>query len=230
MTNYESLAAGISAEYDPYRKAYGAKTAAARESIGFDYDALVKQLREEAVKGGKSMKEQFNTLGLLQSGMTAAGLGAIETTTQEGVTKAGIDRAVKMADLALEEAGFESGLQEKIGGRVQDIIDKMTAKRTGGGGRSGGGTAKASASDKKLAQLNADLQQAINNSAYFLPGGAYSRESLIRTLVKNYGDIVDPIEIAEMVYRNIRGAKEKPFSNTDANWKKIVANFSKGKF
>lgn len=67
---------------------------------------LAQTLREQAVRSTKGMEERFNELGLLQSGLTAAGLGDIQKTLGKGLTESEQDKAASLANLALQRAGI----------------------------------------------------------------------------------------------------------------------------
>lgn len=78
------------------------------------YDALGKQLQDEAVKSRGYLTENFNNLGLLQSGLTAAGLGDIQKTLVKGQTESEQDRASRLASIALQRAGLTTAMQSDL--------------------------------------------------------------------------------------------------------------------
>jgi hypothetical protein len=77
-------------------------------------DTLAQTLQEQAQKSGQSLQERFNQLGLLQSGMTAAGLGDVQKTLAKGVAENEADKASRLAQLALERAGLTGTLTSSL--------------------------------------------------------------------------------------------------------------------
>jgi len=67
---------------------------------------LTRILEENASKGSQSMEERYNQLGLLQSGRTAAGLGAIQEDLFRGKKETEQDKASRLASLALQRSGL----------------------------------------------------------------------------------------------------------------------------
>jgi hypothetical protein len=78
------------------------------------YDALGKQLIDEATKSRGYLTENFNNLGLLQSGLTASGLGDIQKTLVKGQTESEQDRASRLASIALQRAGLTTAMQSDL--------------------------------------------------------------------------------------------------------------------
>lgn len=78
------------------------------------YDALGKQLIDEATKSRGYLTENFNNLGLLQSGLTASGLGDIQKNLYKGQTETEQDRASRLADIALQRAGLSTSLEGNL--------------------------------------------------------------------------------------------------------------------
>ncbi|MCR4307788.1 MAG: hypothetical protein NUV80_04445 [Candidatus Berkelbacteria bacterium] len=99
--------------FKPVREAGAASFGAQRGRIGADFGDLETRLRQEAVNAESGMSERFNQLGLLQSGLTAAGTGKIRSDLTTNLARKDIERTIAEADLALKEAGFNADIGAK---------------------------------------------------------------------------------------------------------------------
>ena len=108
-------------------------------------DTLAEQLRrtaelsnienqKQARVSGLGLQERFNQLGLLQSGLTAAGLGDIQLNLNKALTETNYglnkglqqseqDRAASLANLALQRAGLGLKRTEVQQGYLKDVSD-----------------------------------------------------------------------------------------------------------
>jgi hypothetical protein len=89
---------------------------------------LIKSIAENQAKQNTGMLERQNQLGLLQSGLTAAGLGDIAKTSTESTVRANTDLANTLARLALQR----SGVKEKYAGQTQDLASQLRNSATKG--------------------------------------------------------------------------------------------------
>lgn len=90
------------------------------------YDNLLRTLREGAANSTTDLTERFNNLGLLQSGLTAAGLGKIQTDLGTNTGNSESDRASKLAQLALQRAGINVQKSANTANYTQNINDYVT--------------------------------------------------------------------------------------------------------
>lgn len=116
--------------YRPLRERKLASFGARKGEIGQSFMDLETRLKEGAVGEQKGFEEDVNRLGLLQSGKTAAGIGSIRTNLTKGLSSAAISRAVQEADLALEQAGFETDLARQTEQEATGYADKLLQQRT----------------------------------------------------------------------------------------------------
>jgi hypothetical protein len=100
--------------YAPALEAKKASTLAQQKGIADEFAGVKEELELQGSRSQSSMEERMNQLGLLQSGSTAAGIGDIKKETLKGIQRADIQRAIKDADLVLQQAGFESDIQSNI--------------------------------------------------------------------------------------------------------------------
>jgi len=88
----------------------------------------IKAISQNQKRQEGGLLEQQNNLGLLRSGLTAAGLGDIAKTTTENIGRANQDLANTLARLALQR----SGVRERYGAQAQDISSQLRNAATSG--------------------------------------------------------------------------------------------------
>ena len=96
--------------------------------INQNYDTVGANLVDQAGKSTNSLKENQNNLGLLSSGMTAAGLGDIQVNLGKNQALNEQDKANKLADIALQRAGITNQTviaQNTYNQGVNDIVTKL---------------------------------------------------------------------------------------------------------
>lgn len=96
--------------FQPVSDAAKAGFEARRTANTQDFNDTATRLRQEATNDTSALEERGNSLGLLRSGLTAAGEGKIQSDLSNNVGRADIQRAISDADLALKEAGFNADL------------------------------------------------------------------------------------------------------------------------
>lgn len=115
--------------YRPLRERKLTSFNARKGDIASTYADVETRLKEGAVGQQSGMEEDFNRLGLLQSGKTAAGIGKIRTNLSKDISSAAIKRAIDEADLALEQAGFETDLAKQTEAEATGYADKLLGQR-----------------------------------------------------------------------------------------------------
>jgi hypothetical protein len=98
------------------------------KTINRGADTLAEELRKGAETSNKSLTENFNNLGLLQSGLTAAGLGDIQVNLNKGIKETEQDRADRLADIALQRAGLgikRTQVQQSYGTSIDDLVKQL---------------------------------------------------------------------------------------------------------
>lgn len=161
--------------YRPLREKKLASFGARRGEIGQSFADLETRLREGAVGEQKGFEEDTNRLGLLQSGKTAAGIGKIRGNLTRDLGSAAIQRAVAEADLALEQAGFETDLARQIEDRATSFANELLQQRqTELGLRSG----------SLQAQLDTLMKIAQLEDARAARGAAASQNAALAALAK----------------------------------------------
>jgi hypothetical protein len=115
--------------YSPVLAAGKASYGAQKAGIGVDFDELTKRIREEQTQAESGLSSKFATLGLLQSGATASGLGKIQESTTSNIRRSDIERSIKLADLALQEAGFGADIETKVSSAAEEIVGQRYKQR-----------------------------------------------------------------------------------------------------
>lgn len=90
--------------------------------IARDFDRLGTTLKEQASKSSQGLQERYNQLGLLQSGLTAAGLGDIQKNLNQKLGESEQDRASRLASLALQRAGLTTQYTQNVGDAVSQML------------------------------------------------------------------------------------------------------------
>jgi hypothetical protein len=103
--------------------------------INRNYDNLGRTLAEQAQKSRSTLTENFNNLGLLQSGMTASGLGDVESTLARGTKETEQERASRLASIALERAGLGVARQQAVN-QTNSKVDDLVSELLGGSRKS----------------------------------------------------------------------------------------------
>lgn len=114
-------------EFNPALAANDAKLIATKAGNLQDQTDLETRIRENALKAEGSLTENFNNLGLLQSGRTAAGLGDIEKTTTGDLNRAAINRTLADAQATLESFNFGNTLAGQKTQRTAQLADNQVA-------------------------------------------------------------------------------------------------------
>ena len=104
--------------YAPTLAAKKASTLAQQKGVADEFAGVKEELQLQGTRAQSGMEERMNQLGLLQSGSTAAGIGDIQKETLKGIGRADIQRAIKDADLVLQQAGFESDIGQQVAGEA----------------------------------------------------------------------------------------------------------------
>lgn len=160
MTSIADILATVRQRYQPGYDLANLDISNQETDVSRNYDSAIQQLLDLANASTHTLEEKQNNFGLLSSGLTAAGLGKIQSDL--GLNKAQIlqDKTSKLANLAIQRAGlsqkFESDVQSAAdallhpkltqlrlgGGRVALIDDQGNIHRVYGGTSSGGTAAK----------------------------------------------------------------------------------------
>lgn len=90
--------------------------------INQNYDTLGKTLQDQANKSNLSLQERQNQLGLLQSGLTASGLGDIQKNLNTSTTQNEQQRASRLANIALQRAGLTTKYNQDIQSAVDQLL------------------------------------------------------------------------------------------------------------
>lgn len=96
--------------------------------INQNYDRLAQTLQDAAVKSTKALEERQNQLGLLQSGLTAAGEGDIQKTLNTNLGTNEQQRASRLAQIALQRAGLaqkRTNLTNKYNADINAAVDQL---------------------------------------------------------------------------------------------------------
>lgn len=117
--------------YDPMLAAKKSSVLTQKAGIADEFAGVKEQLQQEGTRAQSSLEERMNQLGLLQSGATAAGIGDIKKETLKGINRADIQRAIKSADLVLEEAGYTSDIATKREEYAGNLREKSLADYQG---------------------------------------------------------------------------------------------------
>lgn len=94
-------------------------------------DTLADTLRKQAIVSTRGLEERQNQLGLLQSGMTAAGLGDIQKTLNKNIGQSEQDRAAQLATLALQRSGYglkRAEIGQQYQASISDLVNQLLAK------------------------------------------------------------------------------------------------------
>lgn len=96
-------------------------------------------------------------------------------------------------------------LKQIADAKAAQVKAATTATKKASGSSSAKSSSKATAETKRLNALNQELEKAaVSKNTYVGASATKTREQLIQSLINKYGDIVDPLAIAENVYQNIR--------------------------
>lgn len=115
--------------YAPLQQAGASKFAAYKNANAADFGDLKSRLQEDASNNTKGLEEGLNSRGLLYSGVNAANQGKIQRDLTNNIGRADIERAVKDADLVLQEAGYNTDLQGKIESKASQLADQEYGRR-----------------------------------------------------------------------------------------------------
>lgn len=115
--------------YAPLQQAASSKFSAYKSANAADFADLKTRLQEDASKNTQGLEEGLNKRGLLYSGVNAANQGNIQKELTRNVGRADIERAIKDADLVLQEAGYNSDLQGKIESKASQLAEQEYGRR-----------------------------------------------------------------------------------------------------
>ena len=96
--------------------------------VNQNYDTVGQNLLNQAKNSQGTLEEKYNNLGLLRSGMNAAGLGDIQTNLTKNQALNEQDKANKLADIAIQRAGLGTQrAQLQITGQssINDLVTKL---------------------------------------------------------------------------------------------------------
>lgn len=108
--SYYQTQAGPFDIFEKVRKAGSEGFARRRAQNAADFADTEERLRQNAKNDTSAFEERQSNLGLLRSGLTAAGSGKIASDLTKNIGRADIQRSIADADLALKEAGFNADL------------------------------------------------------------------------------------------------------------------------
>lgn len=128
---------------------------------------LTRILEENAKNASGGLQERYNELGLLQSGMTAAGLGDIQKDLFRGKKETEQDKASRLAALALQRSGIglkRAETQQNYLGGVNDIVRQLIeTARQDAMAREAASRARASAASTGFGSGTSQLLNALFN-------------------------------------------------------------------
>ncbi len=127
--DYANFQSQANAQFDPLRTASNNRFEAYRNLNKADFGDLETRLRDTAGKSIQGLEEGLNSRGLLRSGMNAAGQGDIQKNLSSDIGRADIARAMKDADLVLQEAGFNTDISKQASQRADEMAQQEYAKR-----------------------------------------------------------------------------------------------------
>lgn len=94
--------------------------------INRQYDTAGNTLKQNASDSTNGLKENFNNLGLLQSGLTGAGLGKIQSDLNTNLGNSEADRSSNLANIALQRAGLNVQKTAATNTYQQNVNDYVT--------------------------------------------------------------------------------------------------------